>query len=112
MIVTAWNDGGGGFGLRVPEDNVSLYFRPEWSEVTLHLPGQATPAKVPLTASFWSSAPELRSPRIRTFLERNGLIPWEKNRPPHFELEPMGGGEFRLQWLEKLEGQTSLPLDL
>lgn len=112
MIVTAWHDGGGGFGLRVPEDNVSLYFRPEWSEVTLHLPGQAAPVTVALTASFWSSAPELRSPRIRTFFERQGLIPWEKNRPPHFELEPMGGGEFRLLWLERPEGQSQLSLDL
>jgi len=112
MIVSAWHDGGGGFGLRVQEDNVSLYFRPEWTEVTLHLPGQSSPVRVPLTASFWTSSPELRSPRIRTFFERNGLIPWEKNRPPHFELEPLRGGDFRLHWLEKLEGQASLQFDL
>jgi hypothetical protein len=112
MIVSAWHDGGGGFVLRVPEDKVIFYFRPEWSEVTLPFPGQADPVTVPLTASFWSSAPELRSPRIRTFLERQGLIPWEKNRPPHFELEPLGGGEFRLLWLERPEGQSQLPLDL
>ena len=112
MIVSAWHDGGGGFGLRVQEDNVSLYFRPEWTEVTLHLPGQIRPIRVPLTESFWSSAPELRSPSIRHFFERHGLIPWEKKRPPHFELEPLGSGSFRLHWLERFEGQYSLPLDL
>jgi len=40
------------------------------------------------------------------------LVPWEKKRPPHFELEPLGSGSFRLHWLEKFEGQFSLPLDL
>jgi hypothetical protein len=112
MIVSAWHDGGSSFGLRVQEDNVSLYFRPEWIEVTLHLPGQIRPIRVPLTESFWSSAPELRSPGIRHFFERHGLVPWEKKRPPHFELEPLGGGSFRLHWLERFEGQFSLPLDL
>jgi len=112
MIVSAWTNGQGGYGLRVPEDNVSLYFRPEWVEVTLHLPGEAAPLVVPLSSSFWSSAPELRSNRIRAFFERHGLIPWQRNRPPHFELEPLGGGEFRLRWLEKIGGQPSLPLDL
>jgi hypothetical protein len=112
MIVSAWHDGHGGFGLRVQEDNVSLYFRPEWTEVNLLLPGEATPAIIPLTSSFWSSSPELRSARIRSFFERHGLIPWPKNRPPHFELEPLGGGGFRLLWLEKVGGQPSLPMDL
>ena len=112
MIVSAWHDGGGGFGIRIPEAKISLYFRPEWSQVTLHLPGESNPVSVPLSQSFWSSAPELRSNRIRAFFERHGLIPWQRNRPPHFELEPLGGGEFRLRWLEKIGGQPSLPLDL
>jgi len=110
MIVSAWHDGGGGYGLRVQEDTVSLYFRPEWSEVTLHLPGEKTPVQVALSESFWGTAPELRSSRIRSFFERNGVIPWPKHRPPHFELEPLGNGEFRLQWIEKIKGQASLPL--
>jgi hypothetical protein len=110
MIVSAWHDGGGGYGLRVPEDKVSLYFRPEWSEVLLHLPGEATPVRVVLSASFWGTAPELRSYRIRSFFERNGVIPWPKQKPPHFELEPLGRGEFRLHWIEKVKGQVALPL--
>jgi hypothetical protein len=111
MIVSAWHDGGGGFGLRVPEDNISLFFRPEWSRVSIYLPGEAEPARINLTESFWSTAPELRSSRIRSFFERHGLVPWIKHRPPHFELEPLGDGEFRLLWLERVEGQQSLPLD-
>ncbi len=110
MIVSAWHDGGGGYGLRVPEGEVSLFFRPEWESVTLHLPGEPDPVAIPLTSSFWSSAPELRSARIRRFFERHGVIPWQKSRPPHFELEPLGDGVFRLRWLDKISGQPSLPL--
>lgn len=111
MIVSAWHDGGGGFGLRIPEDKVSLYFRPEWSQVAIQLPGETSPVHITLTESFWSTAPELRSPRIRSFFERHGLVPWPRQRPPHFELEPLGDGGFRLLWLERVEGQQLLPLD-
>ncbi len=111
MIVSAWHDGGGGFGLRVPGDEISLYFRPEWAEVSLQLPGEANPVRINLSESFWTTAPELRSSRIRGFFERHGLIPWTKHRPPHFQLEPLGDGEFELKWLERVEGQQFLPLD-
>ncbi len=110
MIVSAWHDGGGSFGLRVLAGDVSLYFRPEWEDVRIHLPGERSPVHVTLTGSFWSSAPELRSPRIRTFLERHDLVGWDRKRPPHFELEPLGAGEFRLHWLERIGGQPALPL--
>lgn len=110
MIVSAWHDGSGGFGLRIPEDKLSLYFRPEWTEVTIRLPGEPDAVQINLTESFWSTAPELRSMRIRSFFERHGLVPWTKHRPPHFELEPLGDGEFQLRWLERVEGQQHLPL--
>jgi hypothetical protein len=109
MIVSAWY-GGGGYGLRILESEVSLYFRPEWTEVTVKLPDEPEPVTINLTESFWSSAPELRSSRIKAFFERHDLIPWEKQKPPHFELEPLGGAAFRLNWLEKIQGQVSLPL--
>jgi hypothetical protein len=111
MIVSAWY-GGGGYGLRVLEGDVSLYFRPEWTEVNLVLPDEPEPVRISLTESFWSSAPELRSSRIKAFFERHDLIPWERQRPPHFELEPLGGATFRLQFLEKVRGQAPLPLDV
>jgi hypothetical protein len=110
MIVSAWY-GGGGYGLRILESEVSLYFRPEWTEVTLHLPDDTEPVKVNLTESFWTTAPELRSSRIKAFFQRHDLMGWEKSRPPHFELEPLGDATFRLKWLEKVKGQPSLPLD-
>ncbi|MCP4899399.1 MAG: hypothetical protein GY906_20740 [bacterium] len=99
MIVSAWHDGHGSYGLRVAGDGVGLWFRPEWRWVTVHLPGEKAPASIMLTPSFWESSPELRSPRLKVFFEREGLIPWPKNRPPQFELEPIGGGGFRLRSL-------------
>ncbi len=111
MIVSAWHVGHGSYGLRVLEAKVSLWFRPEWTNVTVQLPDETDPVTVPLTESFWRGSPELRSPRIKSFFARNDLIPWEKQQPPHFELIPLGEGAFRLEWIERPRGQSSLPLD-
>lgn len=108
MLVSAWFDGHSTFGLRIAERDVGLWFRPEWRWVTVCLPGERRPAAIWLTASFWEGSPELRSPRIRTFLRRHGLDSWERSRPPHFDLTALGGGVFRLRWLERVPGQPKL----
>ena len=110
MIVSAWNDGHSTYGLRILEEDLSLNFRPEWTTVTVYLPDHSDPAEIALTPSFWEGSPELRSPQIRVFLARNGLDSWEKQRPPHFELIPLGEGVFRLEWIVKPRGQSALPL--
>ena len=110
MIVSGWYDGHSTFGLRVIEGNVSLYFRPEWENVTVYLPDESDPAIIPLTASFWEGSPELRSPRIKSFFVRYGLVPWEKKQPPNLELVPLGEGVFRLEWITPPRGQSTLPL--
>jgi hypothetical protein len=55
-------------------------------------------------ASFWTYCPELRddetNPRgtpIRDWLEQRGWLRWHKGEPPHFVLEPVGRGRFRLE---------------
>ena len=111
MIVSACHDGHGGYGLRVAASSVGMWFRPEWTEITVHLPDEDEPVTATISDSFWRSSPELRGRGIKTFLERNGLLPWEKSRPPHFQLESLGGGEFRLKWLERVERQPRLRLD-
>jgi hypothetical protein len=111
MIVSAWHDGHGSYGLRVLEAEVSLNFRPEWETVSIYLPDEKEAALAPLTASFWAGSPELRSPRIKAFFMRNGMVPWERQRPPCFELVPLGEGVFRLEWIVKPRGQPNLPLD-
>ncbi len=111
MIVSAWHDGHGSYGLRVLEATVSLYFRPEWETVRIYLPDMKEAAVVPLTPSFWEGSPELRSSDIKSFFVRNDLVPWEKQQPPNFELVPLGEGVFRLEWIVKPRGQSSLPLE-
>ena len=108
MIVSAWHDGHGSYGLRIVGGTTGLWFRPEWQWVTVYLPDESAPACIALTEGFWSGSPVLRSPRIRRFLVRNDLVAWPRNRPPHFELDPKGGGVFRLKWLEKVGRKTRL----
>ncbi len=109
MIVTAWRGGRGYvYGLRVLGNGRWLYFRQEWSEITLIFPDDPEPATIPISPSFWERSPELRSPHIKAFLFRNGLDSWPKHHPPHFQLEPLGGGRFRLGWLEHVPRQPVL----
>jgi len=111
MLVSAWRGGRGSvYGLRILGNGRSLYFRREWESVTVLFPDEEAPVEVTVTASFWLGCPELRSPRIREFYRRNGLLPWPKGRPPHFDLEPLGGGWFGLHWLEHIERQPALRL--
>lgn len=112
MIVSAWYDGHSTYGVRILDREVSLWFRPEWETVEIRLPDGTEPAKIPLTESFWHGSPELRSPRIKEFFLRHKLDQWPKNKPPQFELEPLGNGSFRLKWLTRAEGQRTLPLDV
>ncbi len=97
------------YGIRILGKGRWLYFRQEWESVTLLFPDDDEPAEVRVTGSFWLGSPELRSRRIREFLHRNGLLPWPKGRPPHFDLEPLDG-RFSLRWLEHIERQPALRL--
>lgn len=112
MIVSAWYDGHSTYGVRILDREVSLWFRPEWETVEIRLPDRADGVEIPLTESFWHGSPELRSPRIKAFLLRHDLGQWPKNQPPQFELEPLGGGTFRLKWLTRTGGQRTLPLEV
>lgn len=111
MIVAATRSGRGSvYGLRVRDEDRSIWFRPGWRWVTIWLPGEPWPVAVPVSESFWEESPELRSPRLRAFLERLGLEEWEAGHPPHFHLEPLGGGAFRLNWIEPVRTQPRLPI--
>ena len=111
MIVAAARSGRGSvYGFRVREEDRSIWFRPAWRWVTVWLPNEKWPSAVPISESFWDDCPELRSPRFRVFLERVGLDQWEAGRPPHFQLESLGGGAFRLGWIQRVRSQPRLPI--
>lgn len=94
MPVTAWSNGGTGYGIRVGVSNRECYFRREWSDVTIEIDG--APKIFKLTGSFWRTCPEIRGGAIRDWLTKNDLLPWPKGHPPALELIPVEGRRFRL----------------
>ena len=111
MIVAAARSGRGSvYGLRIREEDRAVWFRPSWRWVTVWLDRGPWPAAFGITESFWTDCPELRSPRLKGFLVRLGLDRWEPGDPPHFHLEPLGGGAFRLVWIEHRRVQPRLPI--
>lgn len=53
-----------------------------------------------ISPGFWNKCHEIRDcgePVLENWLKFEGLIPWPKGNPPKFELEPLGGNEFRLK---------------
>jgi hypothetical protein len=94
MQVTGWKSSrvGGTLGLRVGKENAQRFFPRNWHSVGVELDGQRV--IVPITNTFWTSCPELRSPFIRDFLEEHGLAHWRKGRPPKLRLLPRPGNTF------------------
>ena len=86
MQVTGWKSSrrGGTLGLRVGKDSAKKFFPRNWHSVQIELDGQLV--TVPITKTFWTSCPELRSHFITEFLERHGLSPWRPGSPPKMQL--------------------------
>lgn len=91
MIVTAWTNGGTGYGFKLSREDREMYFSREWQSVYLHLPGDAEPFAVNIAkASFWNdTCRELIHRQIRAWMQANGYLPWTKGHPPKFRLEPI-----------------------
>ena len=98
MIVTAWNNGGRGYGVRVRMQDRRQFFRNEWGSVTLELEGSAVQVQVNVAKrSFWSpGCGELIHREIGAWLKENGLAPWPKGNPPKLLLEPLSDRRFLL----------------
>jgi hypothetical protein len=94
MRVTAWYNGGDGYGVRIPLRDRGVVFLRSWNRVGIELDGHLV--EVALSSSFWRSCHEIRGAAIRDWLLRKGLVPWPKGSPPVLELLPLGGKNFRL----------------
>ena len=92
--VTAWNDGNTTCGIRIGKPNRDQHFRREWTQIEIELNVQFH--RLQLTAGFWNECPEFRSPIIRAWLGRHGMLKWPKGSPPTLDLQPPGGNRFRL----------------
>lgn len=101
MRVSAWNNGdynptGAGYGLRLDLADRDAVLDRSWSEVTLDLPNGISGLRVPLSASFWSDCPELRSAEIGKWLIAAGYGRWSRGNPPAFTLIQVSGRHFKV----------------
>ena len=94
MRVTAWNDGGEGYGIRVGEANRDRWFERGWTAIEVEIGGARHQFR--LAASFWGEAPEFRGRQIGDWLRLQGLAYWPVGSPPALELTPLGDNRFRL----------------
>lgn len=99
MIVTAWNNGKTGYGVKVTMRDRARFFKKKWRSITLVLEGSTVQAEVNVAKpSFWSPrCGELISRDIGTWLRENGLVPWPRRKPPKLLLEPISSARFLLR---------------
>ncbi|MGO9314587.1 MAG: hypothetical protein ACLQBD_15870 [Syntrophobacteraceae bacterium] len=96
MIVTAWNNGKTGYGIKMKATDRDKLFRKEWKSVTLEFENSPVRVEVNLSESFWNRCREIRKKEIREWLQSNGFDSWTKGEPPSLWLEPLGGQRFLL----------------
>lgn len=95
MRVSAWSGGNNTYGIRIGKPNRDAYFSRDWTEIVLHLDGREY--RIPLTDGFWKQCPEIRSPVIRDWFLKCGLLDeWPKGKPPTFEMVSLGRNNFCL----------------
>jgi hypothetical protein len=94
MKATAWK--GGSYGIRVGRSNAKKYFPRHWQDIEVTMGGNTY--SFPLSATFWTTCPELRGAVIEAWLKSHSLIPWPKGSPPRVTLTPLGGRRFNLSY--------------
>lgn len=96
MQVTAWNNGGTGWGLEIQPCDRDRLFDRTWPNVVLDLwdYGQAI---VNVSPSFWHRCPELRSADIGRWLHRTGLAPWPRGHRPKVIVEHITNNRFAVK---------------
>jgi hypothetical protein len=97
MIVKAWSNGSGTYGLRVGLANRNKWFKKRWTAIDVDLDGKSH--RFNLTAGFWNKCPEIRDSghtAIKDWLCRHRNLNWPRGSPPTMELTPLSEGKFRL----------------
>ena len=102
MLVTAWSNGKGSYGLKLSECDQNSYFKRDWQSVILDLEGVSNPITVNTDkSSFWKNCRELISKDIKEWFSQQGVIPWLPRYPPKFQMELVNHNRFKV--LKKIE---------
>ena len=95
MIVTAWNNGSQGYGIKVSLADRAEYFSRRWKEVCVKI-GDKPEDTFNLPPSFWRTCRGIFDTAFRDWFEEMGHLKWPYRDPPKFRLTPMGGNLFHL----------------
>ena len=97
MIITAWNNGSSGFGLRMSKKDRDLHISKEWNTVILHLEGSSIPVAANIKKdSFWNRCPEFINKEIKEWLINMNIIAWEKGNPPKLIMSHIHSNQFKV----------------
>ena len=84
----------GKYSIRVGSSNAAIYFQKDWQTVEVEIDGKFY--TFPISKTFWTTCPELRSRELKSWFLRHGLAPWPRRKPPQLILTPLGSNRFRL----------------
>ncbi|GAB4045772.1 hypothetical protein [Spirosoma litoris] len=105
MIWTAWKNGkhhspGVSYGFKLKVQDRDQFFSRDWETITLILPSQFQDATVTVNvnkSSFWNdTCRELISQEIGKWLIDKNYAPWQKGKPPQFNVDLVGDRQFRV----------------
>jgi hypothetical protein len=104
IIGTAWKGGagsllsGGGYGIKIKIGDRDEFFRREWGNVQLIIPGIDIPVSVNIDKdSFWNdTCHELISTHLGRWMLSEGLAPWRKGHPPRIVLRRIAPAVFEV----------------
>ncbi|MDZ7778669.1 MAG: hypothetical protein U5R14_01880 [Gemmatimonadota bacterium] len=97
LRVTAWNNGGRTYGLRIGARQRDRYFDQDWEQVQIELDGERQSFSI--TPGFWNQCPEIRDrgrPVIREWLAKHRNLEWPRGHPPEMELVRLTENRFQL----------------
>ncbi|MBA3516331.1 MAG: hypothetical protein H0T75_01465 [Rhizobiales bacterium] len=96
IVVTAWNNGGPGYGFKMSAADRNSCLKREWGAIELYLPGHAQPIRVNIDKdSMWNdTCREVISKDIGAWMRSTGIAPWPAGSPPKFRLTPRSERSF------------------
>lgn len=98
MIVSAWHNGSGTYGISVGKPNRQAYFEESWDHVWVMIEGKDH--RFELTSGFWRKCPEFRDKGgtvIQDWLRKYKVLTWLKWKNPKATLTKLEGNKFQLE---------------